>query len=156
MLVSKGQITQPKAMALHLVVKHLTGSKELVNILHNLGHCASCDSLRNYEASLGLHTLSNQGNVLDIFQYGQPIVMVWDNIDFSEATRTGLNITHYTNEILLQLSVQKPCTNSIKQMQPCGRVKALSPTTEIINFLPSHSRSNPAHLKNATFSDEVI
>ncbi len=52
MLVSKGQITSPKAMALDLVVKHLTGSKELVNILHKLGHCASYDSLRNYEASL--------------------------------------------------------------------------------------------------------
>ena len=146
MLVSTGKLNSPKAMALGLVVKHLTGSRELIDILHRLGHSVSYDTLRSYETSLAVHALSNRDKVPDKFEHGQPIVMVWDNIDFLEATRSGHNTTHHTNGILLQIQVQAPQQRGSAETRPRGNQRSLDPVSDTITHLPTHIRTNPKHL----------
>lgn len=154
-LMSRNQLTSPKALALGLTVKHLTGSKELITILHRLGHCASYDSIRTYETSLAHHLISNQHRIPEFFAHGSLIVMVWDNIDFLEETKSGHGTTHHTNGILIQLDHQVPPSVPVTQSLPRGQARALRPLPDNIVPLPSHSRTNPNFLIGTTLPDPV-
>lgn len=144
-LVSKGKLSSPKAVSLDLMVKHFTGSRELIDILHRLNHSASYDSIRNYETSLPMHAQSNASRIPESFEYGQPIVLVQDNIDLLESTRTGHNTTHHTNGILLQPGFQGPVERTQQVMQVRGNKKSTHLRTENIKPLPAHTRTNPVH-----------
>jgi hypothetical protein len=154
-LLTKQQLTSYKSLSLGLTVKHLTGSKELVNILHRLGHCCSYESIRNYETSLAHHINSTQQQIPTGFTYGELVCLVWDNIDFSEETKSGHGTTHHTNGIIIQLDRQVPVPTSSNKRVPRGPPKPFQQVPDVIMPLPTHSKTNPVHLSDVVLPDCV-
>ncbi|XP_041350657.1 uncharacterized protein LOC121369672 [Gigantopelta aegis] len=107
-LASNGRRQTPKSLALGLTVQHLTGSCQLLDILNRFGHCASSDAIVGYETSLAQLQLETGGDIPKGFEKQTPTVMVWDNIDFGEETKSGAGTTHHTNGIMTQ---SKPTTS---------------------------------------------
>jgi len=145
-LFSPQKVNTPKGLALGLVVKHLTGSKDVINILHKLGHSASYDTIRAYETSLAIHAISNENKIPDSFAYQKHITMVRDNIDYLEATKSGSGTTHHTNGILIQVDHQIPTPMPFQTHEKRTNYRSLCPTVEPIAALQFHRKSNPEHL----------
>ena len=104
-LASKGKKQTPKSLSLGLTIRHLTGSSQLLRIIHQYGHCASPDTIRMYETSLAVLRLESNEKIPKGFDAGKLVTMVWDNIDFNEETPTGHGTTHHTNGIMVQKEV---------------------------------------------------
>lgn len=152
-LLSKNMLTTPKALSLGLTIKNLTGSKELINILHRLGHCPSYDSIRTYETSLAHHLNRNRDSIPEGFAHGSLIVMVWGNIDHLEATKSGHNTTHNTNGIMMQLTHQIPKPKLDNRSLWRGQGRSLQPETVVIDSLTSHSKISPTHLSGISIPE---
>ncbi|KAK6168598.1 hypothetical protein SNE40_019797 [Patella caerulea] len=101
-LASGGRKQTPKALSLGLTTRHLTGSSQLLTILHKLGHCSSTSTIIGFETSLAELQLATQGSIPKGFGRSIPAILVWDNIDFGEETLSGKGTTHHTNGILIQ------------------------------------------------------
>lgn len=98
--------TNPKALALGLTVRHATGSKYLLNLLHGLGHSASYDKVLRAETAIAKQQSANQeySYMPEGFECNQPTILVYDNIDFQEETLSGAGSSHYTNGIMFQIA----------------------------------------------------
>ena len=55
--VKKSRVKTPKHVGLSMSIKHLTGSKQVVNMLHSQGHCLSYDDLCRIESAIATETL---------------------------------------------------------------------------------------------------
>lgn len=145
-LASRQLLATPKALVLGLSVKHLTGSKEVINILHRLGHCASYDRIRAYETSLAAYATRSAYKIPERFASGALITLVWDNMDFLEETLTGQGTTHHTNGIMTQLNHQivPPLVDQVSA--PRGVSRLVAPISDDIVPLPSHTKVNSKHL----------
>lgn len=101
-LYSGGKYITPKAVALGMATRHMTGSKHMSNLLSGLGHSISYDSTVRAETALALKQLDELESIPAGFRKGEPTTLVFDNIDFAEETLTGSGTTHHTNGIMFQ------------------------------------------------------
>lgn len=114
----KGGTMTPKAVALGLAVRHLTGSSHISRLLSGLGHACSYDSAMRMETALASQQLDIEDKLPRGFAKHQFTVLVYDNIDFSEETLSGAGSTHHTNGIMFQASNQSPTKSPEKVIIP--------------------------------------
>ena len=104
----KSRVKTPKHIGLSMSIKHLTGSKQLVNMLHSQGHCLSYDDLCRVESAIASDTLQlaeESGGVYiptNMVAGGPFIHSAMDNIDINEETRSGEGTTHVLGGLLYQ------------------------------------------------------
>ena len=89
-------------------VKHLTGSKQVVNMLHSIGHCISYDDLCRVESAIASDTLQLAealGGVFipsNIIPDASFVHATMGNIDINEETRSGEGTMHVLGGLLFQ------------------------------------------------------
>ena len=111
-LVSGGKLKHPKTVALSLVVKQLTGSKQTVQLLNRFGHVIAYSQLAEIETAMAEQQL--QAVSADDVRIpsnisphpGVIVTLCWDNNDINEETRTSAGKTQCTNGIVVQRKVQ--------------------------------------------------
>ena len=112
--VQKSRVKTPKHIGLAMSIKHLTGSKQLVNMLHSQGHCLSYDDLSRVEsASDTLQLAEESGGVYiptNMVTGGPFIHSAMDNIDINEETRSGEGTTHVLGGLLYQEKSEEVCS----------------------------------------------
>ena len=123
-IVKKSRVKTPKHIGLALSVKHLTGSKQVVNMLHSQGHCISYDDLCRVESAIASNTqqqAEESGGVYipsNIIPGGSFVQAAMDNIDTNEETRSGEGTMHVLGGLLFQEKSEvvgrgkKPLSNS--------------------------------------------
>ena len=98
----------PKHITLASSVKHITGSKDVVDQLSKLGHCCSNTELQRIftsNAQSELKAAEDQGVIIppNILPGSFGLIQAAaDNDDFQESTRDGKNTTQGTTMILFQ------------------------------------------------------
>lgn len=147
------KLCTPKGFGLGLVLKHITGSKDVINLIHRLGHCASYDSVLAYETSLAQHALHHAEDLPDGFNTGPLLILVWDNIDFLEETKSGSGTTHHTNGMMMQLCKQSVSQQKLAMSQPRGKARAIKALPTIIVPLPQHSKTSSSQLKDVVVGE---
>ena len=106
--VKKSRVKTPKHIGLAMSIKHLTGSKQVVNMLHSQGHCISYDDLCRIESAIASDTLQlaeASGGVYipsNIIPSGSFVHAAMDNIDINEETRSGEGTMHVLGGLLFQ------------------------------------------------------
>lgn len=96
---SKGQKQTPKSLSLGVLTRQVTGSVEMITTLNAFGHCASYDTIRRHETALT--TLQGGENLFvptDMVKR-EPTILVFDNQDYNEETKSGKGQTHIAAEI---------------------------------------------------------
>ncbi|XP_078679324.1 uncharacterized protein LOC144914979 [Branchiostoma floridae x Branchiostoma belcheri] len=103
---SRGRIKMPKHVGLGVSVRHMTGSKQLVQMLNRLGHCCSYDEVEVIDTSLAMEVIAkseNYGVVIPTnISPGAFIQVAADNNDFKEETLDGKKTTHATTIVVYQ------------------------------------------------------
>ena len=106
--VKKSRVKTPKHIGLAMSIKHLTGSKQVVNMLHSQGHCISYDDLCRIESAIASDTLqlaeASRGVYIpsNIIPSGSFVHAAMDNIDIKKATRSGEGTMHVLGGLLFQ------------------------------------------------------
>ena len=95
----RGRKPTPKAMALGMAVRQLTGSEKLINLLSGLGHCVSHSSVLRLDSSLAEISIFANSELPQNVITGKFATIVVDNADFAEEVKKQ---THITNMILIQ------------------------------------------------------
>ena len=96
----------PKHVGLAMSIKHLTGSRQIISMLHGLGHSVSYDDVVRIQSAIATHVMSSVSeNVAflptNIFP-GSFAHAAMDNIDINEETRSGAGTTHVLGSFLYQ------------------------------------------------------
>ena len=164
---SRGQWMMPKHLLLGMTLRHLTGSAEIISLIHRFGHCASYTSLLELETAMCKSaerdtvlpkTIDPDRNVVTHF--------CWDNFDLLEETSSGLGTTHTAHGLIIQeVSMDGVCVQS---ELPCSlrktkeRSVTYKPTEIDPCFVKSHAEPNMSLVStdvtstessNAIFSD---
>ena len=97
----------PKQITTASTVRHLTGSKLVVNLLSCLGHSASYTELQRFETAAALTKLqiaAENGVIIDSNIEGDWgfLQAAADNDDFCEDSKDGKKTTHATTMVLYQ------------------------------------------------------
>ena len=106
--VKKSRVKTPKHISLAMSIKQLSGSKQVVNMLHSQGHCISYDDLCRIESAIASDTLQlaeASGGVYipsNIIPSGSFVHAAMDNIDINEETRSGEGTMHVLGGLLFQ------------------------------------------------------
>ena len=112
--ISNARCKTPKHVGLAISVKHITGSKQIIDLLHSQGHCVSYDDVCRFETAIATQvmcSMSTQGDGYlpsNIFP-GVFSHAAMDNIDINEETRSGQGTTHVLGSLIYQESME---TNS--------------------------------------------
>ncbi|XP_065650131.1 uncharacterized protein LOC136078357 [Hydra vulgaris] len=85
-----------------MATRQITGSKELIKILSGFGHCISYSATMRYEIALASINLKEDVVLPQGTKDTSLSILVWDNIDFGEETRSGKETTHMANGITVQ------------------------------------------------------
>ncbi|XP_065658266.1 uncharacterized protein LOC136082771 [Hydra vulgaris] len=85
-----------------MATRQITGSKELIKILSGFGHCISYLATMRYETALASINLKEDVVLPQGTKDTSLSILVWDNIDFGEETRSGKGTTHMANGIIVQ------------------------------------------------------
>ncbi|CAB4036858.1 Hypothetical predicted protein [Paramuricea clavata] len=101
-LSTKGQKQTPKSLSLGILIRELTGSAEVINVFNYLGHCASYDTVIRHETALATIQSNNQSFVTSDMVKNQHTVLVFDNQDYNEETKSGKGQTHIAAGIAVQ------------------------------------------------------
>ncbi|XP_065682965.1 uncharacterized protein LOC124816300 [Hydra vulgaris] len=99
---SNGRKQTPKSVALSMATRQITGSKELIKILSGFGHCISYSARMRYETALAFINLKEDVVLPQGTKDTSLSILVWDNIDFGEETRSGKKTTHMAKGIIVQ------------------------------------------------------
>ena len=109
---SNARVKLPKQIGLAIAVRHLTGSKQLVVLLHRMGHSSSYDELQAVDTSLATEVLAKSetyGTVIPSnISSGSFVQLAADNNDLNEETIDGKNTTHATTMVVYQRKVFGP------------------------------------------------
>lgn len=150
----------PKAVGLGTTLRHVTGSKYILNLLNGLGHAPSYDTILRVETALAYQQQQNQesGNLPPGFRQEVLTNLVYDNIDFLEETLSGSGTSHYTNGIMFQVGDTGSAVSVSSKAVVKRSKKTFTPTkTDIAPFfLPKKvgpSRDLPALEENDLFSN---
>ena len=93
---TKGKWKIPKHLFLGMTLRHLTGSAEIITLLHRLGHCPSYSCLLELEAAI-CDVITETERILPrgIQVEGSRVThLCWDNFDLLEETSAGYGTTH--------------------------------------------------------------
>ena len=107
-LSSKGQKQTPKSLSLGILIRQLTGSAEVINVLNYFGHCASYDTVIRHETALATIQSNNQSFVTRDMVKNQPTVLDFDNQDYNEETKSGKGQTYIAAGITVQRQQSHP------------------------------------------------
>lgn len=143
-LESKGQNPTPKSLALGITVRHLSGSKHLGQLLSGLGHTASYETTLRVETALAAEKDDNKAELPAGFRKHGLTVLVYDNLDFNEATLTGSGTTHIVNGIMIQLK---------SETQP--NIDLISSTTRNTTRAGARSFKPPITLHDTVYISET-
>jgi hypothetical protein len=100
-LSSKGQKQTPKSLLLGILIRQLTGSAEVINVLNYFGHCASCDTVIRHETALATIQSNNQSFVTRDMVKNQPTVLGFDNQDYNEETKQRVERVKHISPLVL-------------------------------------------------------
>ena len=135
--VTRRQWMMPKHLLLGMTIRHLTGSAEIVTMLHRFGHCASYSYILELETAISNKITNKEGYLPSSLhaENNKILHLCWDNFDLIEETLTGAGTTHSTHGIIIQEvfsnvpSVEKDVdlprnkkrsiTYSPQQLEPC-------------------------------------
>ena len=104
---SHGRKKTPKHVGLAMSVRHLTGSKQLINMLTIIGHCSSCEDVDAVDTSIAREMIAQSNNhlgvipPLNIFP-GVFVQAAADNNNINEETLDGKHTIHSTTVVLYQ------------------------------------------------------
>ena len=101
---SKGQKQTPKSLSLGELTRHVTGSAEMKNIFNAFGHCVSYDTVIRHETVLTTLQSSQSSIVPGDLAKKEPTVLVFDNQDYNEETKSGKGQAHIAIGIAIQRS----------------------------------------------------
>ncbi|ESO90890.1 hypothetical protein LOTGIDRAFT_163777 [Lottia gigantea] len=143
-LQSKGRKHTLKSLSLGLTLRHITGSKKVIDLLNGFGHSSSHKTIVRYDTSLAQMQL-NKGPVFvpDSFSEKLNTVLVWDNIDFSEETTSGHGTTHHTNGIAIQCSSDMVTEALERQTLPRIPRPFSKAATHIVPYQPKRREGTP-------------
>ncbi|EDO34446.1 predicted protein [Nematostella vectensis] len=151
------RIKPPKHIGLAMSVRHLTGSKQLIRMLHRFGHCCSYDDVEVADTSLAQEAIEqskNRGVVIPSNIYpGSFIQVAADNNDLNEETLDGRKTTHATTIVLFQRKQFGPRPEPITFSANSGRRCSLWTSDGLFNvmeFGTSGKRSLRKFTKNGT------
>ena len=103
---SHGRVKKPKHVGFAVAVRHITGSKTIINILNRMGHCSSYEDLEAVDTSLAMEAVvrSNLFGVITPSNIlpGVFIQAAADKNDINEETLDGKHATHATTLVLYQ------------------------------------------------------
>lgn len=111
---SQSRCRTPKHIGLATAVKHISGSKHLVTLLHHAGHAVSYDDIQRIDTSTAEHIMhkSNNGIIVPTnIKAGTFFHAAADNVVSNEDTLDGRNTTHSTSMVLYQSTYNIPQQN---------------------------------------------
>ena len=150
-LSSGGKNPTPKSIALAMALRQLTGSSSVISLLNGLGHCMSHSFVLNHETALAQLNISRDSAIPPGFISNTPTILVWDNNDFSEETRSGKGTTHITGGIIIQ---DEEFTGEIQKRESIPRSRSLpAPSKDIDPYFLGKRRT--VNLNNAIQSSEI-
>ena len=101
---SRGQWLMPKHLLLGMTLRHLTGSAEVITLIHRFGHCASYSCMLELETAM-CKDIDERETILPLsVRPDRNIVthLCWDNFDLNEATPFGAGTTHTAHGLIIQ------------------------------------------------------
>lgn len=103
---SHGRVKTPKHVGLAGSVRHMTGSKTIINLINRVGHCSSYEDVEAVSTSLAMEVVasSNMFGVVTPSKIlpGVFIQATTDNNDINEETLDGKHTTHATTLVLFR------------------------------------------------------
>ena len=106
---SHARIKTPKYVGLAMSVRHLTGAKQLINMLNIMGHCSSYEDVEAVDIGLSIarEMIAQSNNHLVVItpsniSPGAFVQAAADNNDINEETLDGKHTTHSTSVVLYQ------------------------------------------------------
>lgn len=155
--------TTPKSIALGTTLRHVTGSKYILNLLNGLGHTSSYDTILRVETALAYQQQKNQesGNLPPGVRQDVFTTLVYDNIDFQEETLSGKGTSHYTNGIMFQAEDDRSTVTVSSKAQVTRSKKTFTPTkTDIAPFFLTKkvgpSRELPIVQEKSLLTDSLM
>ncbi|KAK7467983.1 hypothetical protein BaRGS_00036789 [Batillaria attramentaria] len=139
--------TPPKHFMLSIIsmaVRHITGSKRVIDILNGLGHSASHSTVQRLETDMAEFQLLQP--VPATLRQNTFTTLVWDNIDFVEETTNGMNTTHCVNGIAIQTQTEereRNNGNTVPVTITRKRRRSLQVTPEAIPIFTKQRRIDP-------------
>ena len=108
--VTHGKWTMPKHILTGMCVRHLTGSKQMINILNRQGHSVSHSYLLELETAVcDSIQITSENLPPSIMRKNNRIIhFCWDNFDLNEETASGAGTTHSTHGIVIQEIKSQP------------------------------------------------
>lgn len=104
--VTPGRKKMPKHVGLAMTIRHVTGSKQVINILNCMGHCSSYEDAEVIDTSLAAEVLAlkETGGVVNPTNItpGSFIETAMDNNDLLENTLNSKHTTHLTTVVMYQ------------------------------------------------------
>ena len=99
-----GRWLMPKQLLLGMTLRHLTGSAEVITLVHRFGHCSSYTCLLELETAMCINISARDTLLPTTIRPDQNVVthMCWDNFDLREETPSGAGTTHTTHGIVIQ------------------------------------------------------
>ena len=95
-----------KHVALAIAIKHLTGSKMIINILNKLGHCICYDNVVRKQTAIANDIISEMSDeewfVRSNISAGSFLHVAADNIDINEETKSGEGTTHVLGSVIIK------------------------------------------------------
>ena len=104
---SNSRCKTPKHVGLAVSVKHLTGSRQVIDLIHSQGHSISYDDLCRTESAIATKVSTNASELGKQFLPtniipGKFSHAAMDNIDINEETRSGKGTTHVLGSLIYQ------------------------------------------------------
>ncbi|MES9879525.1 MAG: hypothetical protein ABW185_01435 [Sedimenticola sp.] len=156
-ITSRGCKKTSKHIGLATAVRHMTGSKTLVQMLHRFGHCCSYDELERFDTDIAQRQIDiaerDGVTVPSNICAGSFVQAAADNDDIIEETLDGKHTTHSTSVVLYQReSVLESVRSGTMPLQTrpfrsrSRTVQTLPSTQAILNFSNVGKRPSPQSL----------
>ena len=129
---SHSQAKMPKHVGLAMTLRHLTGSKQIIQMLNRMGHCCSYDDIEVMDTCLA-HEIITKSEVFGVLVPnnivpGQFVQAAADNNDINEETLDGKSTTHATTLVLYQQGQFGPLPQATTYADHSKRKKSLDKT----------------------------
>ena len=107
-----------KQLSLGVAVKSMTGSRHVVTLLNEFGHCASNETVRRMEMGME-STISESNSIVQSLIEKLPDLctgLAWDNFNINMETPSGSDTINHTYGICYQ-NIQNPYHSHDKKGQ---------------------------------------
>ena len=130
-VMSHGKIRTPKHISLAMSVRHISGSKQVINLLHRAGNSVSYDDCECIDTSMANEILANTQDGVTVPSNITPGTFVQlgaDNNDINEETLNGKSTTHSTTMVVYQRCSFGPIPPRTTKMDHRVRKRSMQPT----------------------------